>query len=95
MEFVGPHGPSVVVDSSFTSQRLQAFVARAFREHLGRGTETIHAACKRAACAAVEQGGVIVNGSVGAGRLMLTTGDVVSLSTAPARGCARRRARPR
>ena len=36
MEFVGVGGPCVLVDASSAGQRLQGFVARAFREQLGR-----------------------------------------------------------
>ena len=35
--FHGDHGPTAVVDASLAGVRLQAYVARTFRESVGRG----------------------------------------------------------
>eukprot|EP00966_Prymnesium_polylepis_P331178 7386745-Prymnesium_polylepis.1 len=98
MEFCGAAGPCVIVDASGAGQRLQGFVARAFREQLGRCAGHIHVACRHAARSVVEAGSVLVNGSAAAGRHVLQAGDVVTLAAAlvdPTLGAAPQESRSR
>ena len=82
MEFSGPAGACVLVDASASGQRLQGFVARAFREQLGRCAGHLHVNSRLAAQSAVEAGSVLVNDVPCPGRHVMQAGELVTLSTA-------------
>ncbi|EOD31816.1 hypothetical protein EMIHUDRAFT_123034, partial [Emiliania huxleyi CCMP1516] len=86
--FHGDHGPTAVVDASLAGVRLQAYVARTFRESVGRGVGTMHATSKVSAFEIVRAGRVYVNGALAAGRRVLEAGDVVTVAPAAADGAA-------
>lgn len=83
MEFTSPVGPSVIVPPEASGQRLQAFVARAFREQLGRSASSIHSASRLAAAAAIRERLVSVGSETGLGRRVVRAGEVVSLRGVP------------
>ncbi|KAL1507835.1 hypothetical protein AB1Y20_007443 [Prymnesium parvum] len=82
MEFECEDGPCALVDAGSDGQRLQSFVARAFREQLGRCEGHLHVSCRGAAKSVLDAGGVRVNGAPAPGRHVLRTGDLVALCAA-------------
>ncbi|CAJ1384674.1 unnamed protein product [Effrenium voratum] len=72
-------GACVVAGPTASGQRLQQFVARSFREQLGRQEDALHVNVRQAAALACQKGQVLVDGLPAPGRRVLQEGEVVTL----------------
>ena len=81
MQYETTNGLCVVVAETHCGCRLQRFVAQNFREVLGRRGGAMHVNVRQEAAAACQDGRVLVNGQVAAGRRVVLSGEVVMLRT--------------
>ena len=81
MQYETPDGFCVVVGTDLSGKtcRLQQFVARNFRELLGRQSDAMHVNARHSAAVACQKGYVLVDGQVATGRKSLLGGEVVML----------------
>lgn len=79
MQYETPDGLCVVVGAVPGGCRLQQFVARNFREYLGRQSDAMHVNVRHAAAVACQRGCVLIDGQVAVGRQNLFGGEVVTL----------------
>ena len=79
MQYETPEGLCAVVTLREEGCRLQQFVARNFREHLGRQPGYMHVNVRQYAAIACERGHVEVDGLTCPGRRCLRSGELVML----------------